>query len=107
MTITVGLVCAAGVSSTFLAQAIRRELKLTGVDVRFEPLSADQFDQAVGELDLVLVAQHLGADFAAIAARAGSTPVVLLTSDTHGVAVTEAIAEITARTTSTHVPEGH
>ena len=70
-------------------------------------LSADQFDQAVGELDLVLVAQHLGTGFAALASRAGSTPVVLLTSDTHGVAVTEAIAEITARTTTSPVSEGH
>lgn len=107
MTITVGLVCAAGVSSTFLAQAIRRELKLTGVDVRFEPLSVDQFDVAVGQLDLVLVAQHLGDQFADVASRAGSTPVVLLSSDHHGVAVTEAIAEITARTTATPVSEGH
>lgn len=106
MTITVGLVCAAGVSSTFLAQAIRRELKLTGVDVRFEPLSVDQFEQAVSELDLVLVAQHLGGQYGVIAAQAGNTPVVLLSSDTHGVAVTEAIAEITAHTT-TVVSEGH
>lgn len=107
MTITVGLVCAAGVSSTFLAQAIRRELTPTCVDLHVEPLAADQVGQAAGELDLVLVAQHLGADLAAIAARAGSTPVVLLTSDTHGVAVAEAIAEITARTTATPVSEGH
>ena len=106
MTITVGLVCAAGVSSTFLAQAIRRELKLTGVDVRFEPLSVDQFEQAVSELDLVLVAQHLRGQYGAIAAQAGGTPVVLLISDTHGVAVAEAIAEITAHTT-TVVSEGH
>lgn len=101
----VGLVCAAGVSSTFLAHGLRVAIADAGLDaVKLEPLSADR--AVTAEVDLLLLAHHLrgAADELRTAAAA---PIVLLTTDDRAAVIDEAIGEIARRVADTASMEGH
>lgn len=92
MTFHVGLVCAAGVSSTFLAHAVRSALAESGLNaVNLEPMAADR--AAVADVDLMLIAHHLrGA--ASERATATSAPLVVLSTDDRAAVITEAVRVI-------------
>jgi cellobiose PTS system EIIB component len=97
MTYRVGIVCAAGVSSTFLAHGLRAAIADAGLaTVELEPMAADR--AVAAEVDLLLVAHHLrGAADELRAATAA--PAVVLTTDDRATVIDEALGHITARAT--------
>lgn len=99
MTRTVAVVCGAGVSSTFLARALRRELVAAGLDWAVEPLALGQLAAEAPRLDHVIIGHHLAADAPAlVASLAGQgVPATLLTTPGTGDdAAREAAALLTA-----------
>lgn len=105
MTYRVGLVCAAGVSSTFLAHGLRAAIADADLRaVELEPMSADR--AVVAEVELLLLAHHLrgAADELRTATAA---PVVLLTTDDRAAVIDEATREIAQRVAHTAPMEGH
>ena len=104
MTFRVGLVCAAGVSSTFLAHAVRSALAESGLDVELEPMAADR--AAVADVELLLIAHHLRGAAAELAA-ATAAPLVVLSTDDRAAVVTEAVRVIAEHTADRTPMEGH
>lgn len=104
MTYRVGLVCAAGVSSTFLAHALRAAIVDAGLTaVELEPMSADR--AVAADVELLLVAHHLRGACDELR-TATATPIVLLTTDDRGAVITEATREILQRVDTTAALEG-
>ena len=105
MTFTVGLVCAAGVSSTFLAHGLRAALSDAGLDsVELEPMAADR--AAVADAGLLLVAHHLRGAADELAA-ATSAPIVVLSTDDRTAVITEAVRSLVLHTADRTPMEGH
>lgn len=105
MTFRVGLVCAAGVSSTFLAHAVRCALAESGLDaVELEPMAADR--AAVADVELLLIAHHLRGAAAELAA-ATAAPHVVLSTDDRATVITEAFRVIAEHTADRTPMEGH
>lgn len=59
MTRIAAIVCGAGVSSTFLARAVRSLVVANGLDWTVEPLAEDQLASRADDLSVVLVGRHL------------------------------------------------
>lgn len=98
MTRTAAIVCGSGVSSTFLARALRRELAERSIDWVVEPLALDQVVQASARLDRVILGQHLAreaADVIAALALVGVPATLLSTPGTGDDAAREALAHLT------------
>ncbi|MFN4002215.1 PTS sugar transporter subunit IIB [Microcella sp.] len=112
MTRTAAIVCGAGVSSTFLARAVRTLATERGLDWRIEPLAEDQVPTRIDELSIVLVGHHLADRFEALqrALALSGVPAALLpegdpvTTAEHGVALLLALDS--ARTVSEGHPHG-
>ncbi len=92
MTHHVAVVCGAGVSSTFLARGLRRELSEAGADVSVEALAEDQLPLAT--VDTVFVGAHLASRFDELRARVESSGAraFLLTAPEPAAAAREALA---------------
>ena len=104
VTYRVGLVCAAGVSSTFLAHGLRAAIADADLRaVELEPMSADR--AVAADVDLLLLAHHLrgAADELRTATAA---PIVLLTTDDRAAVIDDAIGEIARRVADTAPLEG-
>lgn len=71
---TLALVCAAGVSGTFLARRIAPSLP----DVEFVVTTEQGLDDVIADVDAVLVAAQLAASLDAIRSRVAPKPVELL-----------------------------
>ncbi|MGV8851075.1 MAG: PTS sugar transporter subunit IIB [Rhodoglobus sp.] len=56
------IVCGAGASSTFLAQALRRQAAVRGIEHTFIPASVSALTTPLSSVDVVLVSAHV-ADF--------------------------------------------
>lgn len=98
MTRTAAIVCGAGVSSTFLARAIRRELAARAADWIVEPLALDQLMGEAPRLDHVILGHHLADDAPGILASltaVGVRATLLATPGTGGDAALEAITHLT------------
>jgi cellobiose-specific phosphotransferase system component IIB len=74
---TIVLVCAAGVSGTFLARRIAPSLP----DVEFIVSTEDALDTVLASADGVLLAPHLASAAEAIRARIAPLPVAVLPAD--------------------------
>ena len=80
MTRTVAIVCGAGVSSTFLARAVRDLVRERGLDWTVEALAEDQLVDRASSLDLVLanlhehLALHLVVGVAGVGCSASTSP---------------------------------
>lgn len=96
MTRTAAIVCGAGVSSTFLARAVRHQSAHDGLDWHFEPLAEDQLGSRIAEFSVVFIGHHLAARYDEIAAALASSgvPTVLLDSDDHGGATAQAVTAL-------------
>lgn len=79
---TAAIVCGAGVSSTFVARAVRALAIERGLDWQIEPLAEDQLAQRADSLGLVLVGHHLADRVSDVqsAVAASGVPVVVLDS---------------------------
>ena len=106
MTQHVAVVCGAGVSSTFLARALRRELSDAGLEISVEALAEDQLPLAI--VDIVLVGAHLASRFDELRARVESSGAraFLLTASEPAAAAREALA-LLELDSSTAAPKGH
>lgn len=98
MTRTAAIVCGAGVSSTFLARALRHALAERSTDWVVEPLALDQVVHEAPRLDHVILGQHLeaqAADIIAALALVGVPATLLSTPGTGDDATREALAHLT------------
>lgn len=105
MTRIAAIVCGAGVSSTFLARAVRELAAQHGLEWVIEPLAEDQVGARIGELSIVLIGHHLADRFAEVSeslARSG-VPVVCLESDDHASAAQQALIALQSLDRSTTV----
>ena len=93
MTRTAAIVCGAGVSSTFLARAVRERVSQSGLDWLIEPLAADQVVARAAEFSVVLVGHHLADSFEEFSARIADSgvPALVLDSDDHASAADQAL----------------
>lgn len=111
MTQTVAIVCGAGVSSTFLARAMREQLAERSIAWVVEPLAVDQLSDRLDRLSLVLVAHHMAGSLTEVSAMcdASGVPVVLLHSAHHELAAQQAVTLITDAeiSASDDVTKGH
>jgi cellobiose PTS system EIIB component len=99
VTRTAAVVCGAGISSTFLARAIRRALDERSADWALDPLALDQLLAAAPHLDHVVIGHHLADDAPAIAAALalhGVRATLLRTPGTGEDAAREAADHLTA-----------
>ncbi len=96
MTQTVAIVCGAGVSSTFLARAVRDLVSARGIDWRVLPLAQDQLIDLAPTLDLVLFGSHLDGRVAEITAELErcSVAVATLQAPDHLTASREALRHL-------------
>lgn len=80
---TAAIVCGAGVSSTFLARAVRDLANENGLEWQVEPLAEDQVANRADSLGLVLVGHHLAhrLDDLRLVVASNGVPVVVLDSD--------------------------
>ncbi len=91
---TAAIVCGAGVSSTFLARAVRDLANDSGLDWQVEPLAEDQLANRADSVGLVLVGHHLAHrldDLRLVVASRG-VPVVVLESDDLAAAAHQSVA---------------
>lgn len=98
MTRTAAIVCGAGVSSTFLARALRRALAERASEWVVEPLALDQVEHEAPRLDHVILGQHLAAEAAEIVASLallGVPATLLSTPGSSDDAAREALAHLT------------
>ncbi|UYN83569.1 MAG: hypothetical protein KIT89_12960 [Microcella sp.] len=105
MTRTAAIVCGAGVSSTFLARAVRELVAQHRLDWNIEPLAEDQVGSRAGELSMVLVGHHLAHRFDEVStslAPSGIT-VICLESDDHASAARQALTALLSVDRSTTV----
>ena len=79
------LVCAAGVSGTFLARRMRT------IDPQLSPVvtTATAFESVVPSADVVLIAPQLAGDADAIRRVSGGVPAILLPAAAYGIAGAE------------------
>ena len=107
MTQHVAVVCGAGVSSTFLARALRRELSDRGLDATVEALADDQLPSS--GLDTVFVGAHLASRFDELRARVESSGAraLLLTALEPTAAAREAFALLDLNSSPSAVSKGH
>lgn len=96
MTQTVAVVCGAGVSSTFLARALRESLTERSLDWIVEPLAADQVVAHLDRLSLVLVGHHMVGAFDELATvcRERGIPIAQLHASHHDHATQHALTII-------------
>lgn len=106
---TAAIVCGAGVSSTFLARAVRTLATERGLDWRVEPLAEDQLAQRVTELAIVLVGHHLADRFDALqsALAVSGVPVALLPAGDPVAAAEQGVALLLSLDSASSVSEGH
>lgn len=102
----IAVVCGAGVSSTFLARALRRELADAGIDATVEALAEDQLPPTGA--DVVVVGAHLASRFDELRARVESSGAraFLLTAPEPVAAAREAFA-LLGLDHSSAAPKGH
>lgn len=98
MTRTVAIVCGAGVSSTFLARAVRDLARECDLDWTVEALAEDQLADRAPELDLVLLGQHVSSRLEVVRAAMGDVPVGVLAHSDHLTAARDAVALLTTTT---------
>jgi PTS system cellobiose-specific IIB component len=98
MTRTAAIVCGAGVSSTFLARALRRALAEQSSEWTVEPLALDQVVHEAPRLDHVILGEHLetqAPEIIASLALVGVPATLLSTPGTGDDAAREALAHLT------------
>jgi len=95
---TAAIVCGAGVSSTFLARALRILLTERGLDWNIEALAEDQLPLRIDELTIVLVGHHLADRFGALEASLAlsGVPAALLEASDHSTAAEQGVALLTS-----------
>ena len=98
MTRTVAIVCGAGVSSTFLARAVRDLVRERGLDWTVEALAEDQLVDRASSLDLVLLGQHVASRLDLVRSAMGEVPVGVLAHADHLTAARDAVALLTSTT---------
>ena len=105
MTRTAAIICGAGVSSTFLARAVRELVAQHGLEWNIEPLAEDQVSTRIDELSIVLVGHHLASRFDEISASLTRSGVVAirLESDDHASAAHQSLVALHAFDRSTTV----
>jgi len=105
MTRTAAIVCGAGVSSTFLARAVRELAAQHGLEWNIEPLAEDQVGARIGELSMVFVGHHLADRFAEVSKSLAPSgvAVICLESDDHASAAHQALIALQALDRSTTV----
>lgn len=93
MTRTAAIVCGAGVSSTFLARAVRDLVAQHGLDWQIEPLAEDQVRSRLDDLSIVLLGHHLADRFTEVSASLAphGVSIVSLDSDNHASAAAQAL----------------
>ncbi|MBX9717486.1 MAG: hypothetical protein K2X36_01420 [Microbacteriaceae bacterium] len=109
MTRTAAIVCGAGVSSTFLARAIRTLATERDLDWIVEPLAEDQLPHRIDELSYVLVGHHLAGRFADLEAAlaVNGVPATLLEASDPVAAAEQGVALLLSLDTASTVSEGH
>lgn len=88
------IVCGAGVSSTFLARAVREVADQHDLEWEFFALAEDQLGSLDRDVSLVLVGHHLAGRLEAVrdAVSSLTVPVHLLSHDDHARAAAEAVS---------------
>lgn len=106
---TAAIVCGAGVSSTFLARAIRVLVAERELDWHVEPLAEDQLAARIDDLSIVLVGHHLADRFPALqtALAASSVPAALLEAADHAATAEQGVALLLSLDSARTVSEGH
>ncbi|MDP3208055.1 MAG: hypothetical protein Q8M65_02805 [Rhodoglobus sp.] len=96
MSQTVAVLCGAGVSSTFLARALREQLAERSLDWTVEPLAVDQLGDRLDHLSLVLIGHHMAESIAEVTSmcRAKGIRVAKLDSPHHDFAALQAVTII-------------
>lgn len=111
MSQTVAILCGAGVSSTFLARALRERLAERSLDWTVEPLAADQLSEWLDHLSLVLVGHHMTQSLAEVSAMCSEKGIRVATLDSphHDFAALQAVTIIaeTEPSASTNATKGH
>lgn len=99
MTLTAAIVCGAGVSSTFLARALRERVAEHGLEWAIEPLAEDQLTDHAERFAVVFVGHHLAdrLDQIRLAVAPHGVPVCALDSDAHTDAARQALAVLLDR----------
>lgn len=106
MTRTVAIVCGAGVSSTFLARAVRDLVRERELDWTVEALAEDQLAGRAPELDLVLLGQHVASRLDLVSSAMGAVPVGLLAHADQLTAARDAVALLTSTPEREGSPHG-
>jgi PTS system cellobiose-specific IIB component len=96
MTRTVAIVCGAGVSSTFLARAVRDLVRERDLDWSVEALAEDQLVGRAASLDLVLLGQHVASRLDLVRSAMGDVPIGVLAHTDHLTAARDAVALLTS-----------
>jgi PTS system cellobiose-specific IIB component len=109
MTRTAAIVCGAGVSSTFLARAVRTLATERGLDWHVEPLAEDQLPHRIDDLAIVLVGHHLADRFEALqsALALSGVPAALLPAGDPVATAEQGVALLHALDPARPVSEGH
>lgn len=109
MTRTAAIVCGAGVSSTFLARAVRTLATERGLDWIVEPLAEDQLPTRIDDLAIVLVGHHLADRFEALqsALALSGVPAALLPAGDPAATAEQGVALLHALDSARSVSEGH
>ncbi|EUJ38015.1 PTS sugar transporter subunit IIB [Brochothrix campestris] len=69
------LICGAGASSGFMAQAIRKAAKKEGYELKCEARSEAQLNEYLSEIDILLIGPHLAYIKAEIMKQIGDLPI--------------------------------
>lgn len=106
---TAAIVCGAGVSSTFLARAMRTLATERGLDWRVEPLAEDQLPHRLHELAIVLVGHHLADRFEALQSTfaVSGVPAALLPAGDPVATAEQGVALLLSLDSARTVSEGH
>jgi len=109
MTRTAAIVCGAGVSSTFLARAVRTLATERGLDWHVEPLAEAELPRRIDVLSYVLVGHHLAGRFAELKAALAinGVPAALLEASDPVAAAEQGVALLLSLDTASTVSEGH
>ena len=99
MTRIVAIVCGAGVSSTFLARAVRDLVGQRSLDWTVEALAEDQLATRAPDLDLVLLGHHVASRRDLVRAVVGAVPVGVLAHTDPLTAARDALALLTSTIT--------
>lgn len=109
MTRTAAIVCGAGVSSTFLARAVRTLATERGLDWIVEPLAEDQLPTRIDDLAIVLIGHHLADRFEALqnALALSGVPAALLPAGDPVATAEQGVALLHSLDSARSVSEGH